>query len=39
LVNEDGDVEQEIAGTEEQTWDADLVAVANPDGTTSWRFG
>lgn len=39
LVNEDGEVEQEIAGTEEQTWDADLVAVANPDGTTSWRFG
>ncbi|WP_158564186.1 serine/threonine protein kinase [Jiangella anatolica] len=39
LVNDDGEVEQEIEGTEEQTWQADLVAVANPDGTSSWRFG
>lgn len=39
LVNDDGEVEQEIDGTAEQTWDANLVAVANPDGTTSWRFG
>ncbi|WP_172885634.1 protein kinase [Jiangella sp. DSM 45060] len=39
LVNDDGGVEQEMDGFEEQTWDADLVAVANPDGTSSWRFG
>ncbi|WP_116950468.1 serine/threonine protein kinase [Jiangella endophytica] len=39
LVNEDGNVEQEMEGFEEQTWEADLVAVANPDGTSSWRFG
>ncbi|RIQ16032.1 hypothetical protein DY240_23215, partial [Jiangella rhizosphaerae] len=39
LVNEDGDVEQEMEGFEEMTWEADLVAVANPDGTSSWRFG
>lgn len=40
LVNSDGDVEQEIQGTEDETWEAELVAVANDDGTTSsWRFG
>lgn len=39
LVNEDGAVEQEMEGFAEMTWEADLVAVANPDGTSSWRFG
>ncbi len=39
LVHDDGEVEQEMEGFEEQTWEADLIAVANADGTSSWRFG
>lgn len=39
LVNDDNDVEQEMEGFAEMTWEADLIAVANPDGTSSWRFG
>ncbi|PSK99742.1 protein kinase-like protein [Haloactinopolyspora alba] len=40
LVNDDGEVEQENEGTEDTTWEATLVAVADPNGSTSsWRFG
>ncbi len=38
LVNDDGEVEQEIQGTEDETWEAELVAVPNDD-EISWRFG
>jgi hypothetical protein len=40
LVDESGNVEQEIDGTPEDTWEATLVAVADEGGeTSSWRFG
>ncbi|TDE13470.1 protein kinase domain-containing protein [Jiangella asiatica] len=39
LVDDDGEVVQDIDGTGDEPWEAELVAVANEDGTSSWRFG
>lgn len=40
LVNADGEVEETFEGTDDETWEAELVAVADEGGeTASWRFG
>jgi hypothetical protein len=40
LVDDKGDVQQEVAATKDETWEAQLVAVTDKGGgTVSWRLG